>query len=127
MSYEAIAVLMFSTFMLLLLTGQRVFGAIGFVAAAFSLALWGEGAVEMPFASTITLINWYPMLTLPMFVWMGYVMSETRMADDLYRMFHVWFGPIPGGLAIGRAACIDCRPCVPSARAGLMARPAAAW
>ena len=52
MSYEAIAVLMFSTFMLLLLTGQRVFGAIGFVAAAFALALWGEGAVEMPFAST---------------------------------------------------------------------------
>ena len=58
MSYEAIAVLMFSTFMLLLLTGQRVFGAIGFVAAVFSLALWGEGAIEMPFASTLTLVHW---------------------------------------------------------------------
>ena len=46
-------------------------------------------------------MNWFPMLTLPMFVWMGYVMSETRMADDLYRMFHVWFGPVPGGLAVG--------------------------
>ncbi|MFN6979285.1 MAG: TRAP transporter large permease subunit, partial [Gemmobacter sp.] len=23
------------------------------------------------------------------------------LADDLYRMFHVWFGPVPGGLAIG--------------------------
>jgi hypothetical protein len=61
----------------------------------------GHGRRAIPFTSTIKLMNWYPMLTLPMFVWMGYVMSETRMADDLYRMFHVWFGPIPGGLAIG--------------------------
>ena len=30
MSYEMIAILMFSTMMLMLLTGQRVFGAIGF-------------------------------------------------------------------------------------------------
>ena len=30
MPYELIAVLMFSTMMLMLLTGQRVFGAIGF-------------------------------------------------------------------------------------------------
>ena len=101
MSYEAIAVLMFSTFMLLLLTGQRVFGAIGFVATVFALALWGEGAVEMPFASTITLINWYPMLTLPMFVYMGYMLSESGIASDLYRMFHVWTGPMRGGLAVG--------------------------
>ncbi len=32
MSYEMIAILMFSSMMLMLLTGQRVFGAIGFIA-----------------------------------------------------------------------------------------------
>jgi len=101
MSYELIALLMFSTFMLLLITGQRVFGAIGFVATIFALSLWGEGAVEMPFASTITLLNWYPMLTLPMFVYMGYMLSESGIANDLYRMFHVWSGPMRGGLAVG--------------------------
>ncbi|WP_245798089.1 TRAP transporter large permease [Chromohalobacter japonicus] len=41
------------------------------------------------------------MLTLPMFIFMGYVLSESRIADDLYRMFHVWMGPVKGGLAIG--------------------------
>jgi tripartite ATP-independent transporter DctM subunit len=101
MSYEAIALLMFASFMLLLLTGQRVFGAIGFVATVFALSLWGEGAVEMPFASTITLLNWYPMLTLPMFVYMGFMLSESGIAGDLYRMFHVWAGPMRGGLAVG--------------------------
>jgi tripartite ATP-independent transporter DctM subunit len=28
-------------------------------------------------------------------------MSESRLAEDLYKMFHVWFGPLPGGLAVG--------------------------
>ncbi|HEU0225691.1 MAG TPA: TRAP transporter large permease subunit [Steroidobacteraceae bacterium] len=101
MSYEAIALLMFSMMMLMLMTGQRVFGAIGFVAAVFALLLWGEGAAEMPFASTITLLNWYPLLTLPMFVYMGYMLSESGIAGDLYRMFHVWTGGMRGGLAIG--------------------------
>ena len=101
MSYELIALLMFSSMMLLLLTGQRVFAAIGFVAAAFALALWGEGASEMPFTASIQLLNWYPLLTLPLFIYMGYMLSESGIADDLYRMFHVWAGPVRGGLAIG--------------------------
>ncbi|BAU74417.1 TRAP transporter large permease [Metapseudomonas furukawaii] len=101
MSYELIALLMFSSMMLLLLTGKRVFGAIGFVAAAAALALWGEGGSEMAFSAAMKLMKWYPLLTLPMFVFMGYMLSESRIADDLYRMFHVWMGPLHGGLAIG--------------------------
>ena len=42
MSYELIALLMFSTMMLMLLTGQRVFGAIGFVAVVAALLLWAS-------------------------------------------------------------------------------------
>jgi tripartite ATP-independent transporter DctM subunit len=101
MSHEMIALLMFSMMMLMLMTGQRVFGAIGFVATVFALLLWGKGGAEMPFASTITLMHWYPMLTLPMFIYMGYMLSESGIAGDLYRMFHVWTGPMNGGLAIG--------------------------
>jgi len=101
MSYEFIALLMFATMMLMLLTGQRVFGAIGFVGGFAALLLWGDGGSEMAFSATVKLMKWYPLMTLPMFIYMGYIMSESRIADDLYRMFHVWMGPIHGGLAIG--------------------------
>ena len=101
MSYELIAALMFSTMMLMLMTGQRVFGAIGFVAAAAAMLLWGTGGSDIPFSAAMKLMKWYPLLTLPMFIFMGYVLSESRIADDLYRMFHVWMGPVRGGLAIG--------------------------
>jgi len=101
MSYEAIALLMFASMILLLLTGQRFFGVIGFVGAIFALTLWGTGGEEMPFNAAFVLFNWYPMLTLPLFIYMGYMLSESGIANDLYRMFHVWFGPVRGGLAIG--------------------------
>jgi len=101
MSYELIAVLMFSSMMLMLLTGQRVFAAIGAVGAIAALTLYGTGGSDFPFSAAMKLMKWYPLLTLPMFVFMGYVLSESGLADDLYRMFHVWMGGLRGGLAIG--------------------------
>jgi tripartite ATP-independent transporter DctM subunit len=101
MSYELLATLMFASMMLMLITGQRVFAAIGFVAAFAALVLWGDGGSEMAFSAAMKLMKWYPLLTLPLFVYMGFMLSESRIADDLYRMFHVWCGPLHGGLAIG--------------------------
>lgn len=101
MPQELIAIVMFSTMMLMLMTGQRVFGAIGAVGVIAALFLWGPGGADIGFSATIKLMKWFPLLTLPMFIFMGYVLSESRIADDLYKMFHVWMGPVRGGLAIG--------------------------
>ena len=101
MSYEAIAITMFVSMLVMLLTGQRVFAAIGFVSVTAALFLYGDGAIEMPFNAAFKLFNWYPMLTLPLFIYMGYILSETGIANDLYDMFHLWFGGVRGGLAIG--------------------------
>ncbi|MEM5501304.1 TRAP transporter large permease subunit [Ahrensia kielensis] len=101
MSQEMIAIFMFSSMMLMLFTGQRVFGAIGAIGAIAAIALWGVGGSDIPFSSAMKVMKWYPLLTLPMFIFMGYVLSESKIADDLYKMFHVWMGPVRGGLAIG--------------------------
>ena len=101
LSYEFIALFMFITMLVMMFTGQRVFGAIGFVAAASALLIWGEGSMEMPYTATWKLFKWYPMLTLPLFIYMGFMISESGIANDLYKMFHVLFGGLKGGLAIG--------------------------
>ncbi len=101
MSSEFITLFMFSTMLVLLVTGQRVFGVIGFVGAAAALWLWGAGSVELPFNAAFKLLNWFPLITVPFFVFMGFVLSESGIASNLYRMFHVWFGPVRGGLALG--------------------------
>ena len=101
MSYEFIAITMFSAMMVLLLTGQRVFAVIGFVGVIAAFLLWGTGGSEMGFASAMKLVKWYPMLTVPMFVFMGYMLSESGIAEDMYKAIHVSMGPINGGLALG--------------------------
>jgi len=101
MSSELITLFMFGTMMVLLFTGQRVFGVIGFVGSAAALLLWGKGSFEMPFNASFQVLNWYPLITVPFFVFMGYMLSESGIASGLYRMFHVWFGPVRGGLALG--------------------------
>lgn len=101
MSYEAIALLMFLSLMLLMMTGQRVFAAIGFVAAVMALVGYGVGGEELAFNQAFKLFRWTALVALPLFVFMGYVMARSGIAEDLYRMFHVWFGRMPGGLAVG--------------------------
>lgn len=101
MSYELIAILMFSSMMLALMTGQRVFAAIGSVGVLAALLLWGDGGSNLAFSAVMKAMKWYPLLTLPMFIFMGYVLSESKIANDLYRMLHVWMGSLSGGLAIG--------------------------
>jgi len=101
MGYTTIAILMFATMMLMLVTGQRVFAAIGFICSIFALSLWGTGGVEIPFSASINLLGWNPLLTLPMFIFLGYMLSESGLANDLYEMFYVWMGPLRGGLAAG--------------------------
>ena len=96
-----IALTMFASMMLMLMTGQRVFAAIGAVAAISAFLLWGDGGAELSFTAAMKLMKWYPLLTLPLFIFMGFMLSESGIADDLYRMFHVWMGPVRGGLAIG--------------------------
>ncbi len=101
MSYEMIALLMFACMVILMLTGQRVFAMIGAVAVASALSLYGNSAAELPFNAVFKLFSWYALLTLPLFVFMGHMMAKSGIAEDLYRMMHVWCGRLPGGLAMG--------------------------
>jgi tripartite ATP-independent transporter DctM subunit len=101
MSYEMIASLMFVGMVLLMLTGQRVFAMIGAVAAATALALYGNASAELPFNAAFKLFSWHALLTLPLFVFMGHMMAKSGIAEELYQMMHVWFGKLPGGLALG--------------------------
>jgi TRAP-type mannitol/chloroaromatic compound transport system permease large subunit len=101
MSFEMMAILMFVSMLVMLLTGRHIFAVIGGVAVAFALGLWGAGGEGMAFHASISLLNWYPLLTLPLFIYIGYMFSKSGIADDLYQMLYVWMGPVRGGLAIG--------------------------
>jgi tripartite ATP-independent transporter DctM subunit len=101
MSFSMMAILMFASMLVLLLTGRHIFAVIGGVAVGMALLLWGSGNEGMAFHASFSLLNWYPLLTLPLFIYIGYMFSKSGIADDLYQMLYVWMGPVRGGLAIG--------------------------
>jgi len=41
------------------------------------------------------------LIAIPMFIFMGVILERSGIADDLYKAFHNWMGPVKGGLAIG--------------------------
>ncbi len=101
MSYSFIALLMFLTMFVVLLTGRHIYAVLGGVASVFAFILWGPGGLDMGFHSAFTLINWYPLVTLPIFVFIGYLFSESKISEDLYEMIYVLMGTVKGGLAVG--------------------------
>ena len=58
MSYELIGMTMFGGMLLMMLTGQRIFAAIGSVSATAARLLWASCGVEMPFSAAFKLFNW---------------------------------------------------------------------
>jgi tripartite ATP-independent transporter DctM subunit len=104
MNYGLIGVAIFLAMLVSLITGREIFAVIGGVGCAFALVLWGKGGSALAFQASFKLLNWYSLMTLPLFVYMGYMFSVSGIADDLYTMFHVWMGPVRGGLALGTIA-----------------------
>jgi tripartite ATP-independent transporter DctM subunit len=113
--YSFMALMMFSSMLIMLLTGRHIFAVIGSVAAIFAVVLWGVGGVGMAFQAAFKLLVWYPLLTLPIFIYIGYMFAKSGIADDLYKLIHVWMGPVPGGLAVGTILLM----CIVSAINGL--------
>lgn len=101
MSLTAITIMMFATMMGLLLTGRQVFLIVGAVAAVSATALWGVGGINMPHFVAIGMIYWDVMLSFPAFIFMGYMLARSGMADALYDMMYKWMGGLKGGLGMG--------------------------
>ncbi len=101
MNVTAITIMMFATMMALLTTGRQVFLLVGAVATVSTLALWGTGGVNMPHYVTVGMIYWDVMLSFPAFIFMGYMLAKSGMADALYDMIYKWMGGVRGGLGMG--------------------------
>jgi tripartite ATP-independent transporter DctM subunit len=101
MNITLITILMFSSMILLLMTGRQIFIIIGGVATIAALALWGHGGEMMPFMSCYSYLHWYPLLSIPPFVCMGLTLSRSGVADKLFQSIYFWMGRLNGGLGIG--------------------------
>ncbi len=58
-----------------------------------------DSAWQMLYTTTFDNIASYSLTVMPMFVFMGCIISETDIGSNLYKTMHAWLGRLRGGLA----------------------------
>ncbi|MDR1571870.1 MAG: TRAP transporter large permease [Clostridiales Family XIII bacterium] len=105
MSPELTAVLGIVAVIALIMCRMWVGVAMGLVGFVGLLVLRGPAqalmiAGQVPFTN----VNNYTMTVIPMFTFMGMLISESNIGRDLFRACNAWFGSLKGGLASATVA-----------------------
>ena len=101
MSIELLTILFFVSLILFLALGLPLSFVLGGVSMVFIYATWGPQAFYMVAAQTWGAMNKFTLVAVPLFIFMAMILERSGVANDLYEMMYLWFGPVRGGLAIG--------------------------
>lgn len=99
-----ITLIMFFSMFLLLGTGFPIAFILGSVGMLCGLIFWGPFSLELLYYATMEVMRNWVLIAVPLFLFMGYVLHESGVADDLFDAVVKWAGGLRGGLGIGTIA-----------------------
>jgi len=100
LSAEAVTIIMLVGLVLLLITGFPLAFGVGTVGLAVGLLVRGFHTVDLIYIQLFEHAHGYTLLAAPMFVYMGYMLESTGIAEDMYQALYLFMGRLKGGLAI---------------------------
>jgi tripartite ATP-independent transporter DctM subunit len=100
-SIELVTLILFGSFLLLMLAGVPLVFALGGAATIGTYFLWGPNALYAIGIRTFSSATSFVLLAIPMFIFMGSMLERSGIAGDLYTMMYKWLGTVNGGLAVG--------------------------
>jgi tripartite ATP-independent transporter DctM subunit len=101
MSIELLTLLFFGTLMVFLVLGVPLAFVLGGVSVIFLYFTWGFDAFYLVASKMWDSMNSFTLVAIPLFVFMAMILERAGVASGLYRMMHLWWGGVRGGLAIG--------------------------
>lgn len=101
MSDGALTAILFSSMLLLVMSGLPIAFALGGLAVVFTLALWGSHALLLPVMNIYGSMTNYLLVAVPLFIFMSSMLERTGLAEDFFDAVQNWIGGVRGGLAIG--------------------------
>jgi len=99
-SIELITILLFGSMLALLVTGLPIAWILGGITVIFALTLWGTGTTSMAFFGVEAVMGYGVLVCVPMFIFMGMVLSQCGLVDKFYDSMLNWFGFLPGSLSV---------------------------
>lgn len=101
MSIGLLTLLFFGSLIFFLILGLPLAFVLGGVSVIFLYFTWGIESFYMVASQMWGSMNSFTLVAIPLFVLMAMLLERTGVAQGLYRMMHLWWGGVRGGLAIG--------------------------
>jgi len=93
-----VTLLLFGCMFLLLLSGLPIAWVLGGTAIIFAFFLWGPESLPMGLFGVQAVMNYGILVCIPMFVFMGMMLSRSGIIDKFYTAMLNWLGFLPGAL-----------------------------
>ena len=103
-SVELATLLFFGLLLFFLFVGTPLVFTLGGISVIFLYFTMGPVAFYIVASKFWDSMMSFTLIAIPMYVYMAMLLERSGVAQDLYRMMHVWFGGFRGGLAIGTVA-----------------------
>jgi tripartite ATP-independent transporter DctM subunit len=100
MSVELITLLMFGSFVVLLLLGVPISFVTGGLAVFFAFFLKGHSALYGLFGWIYDSMQNYALVAIPMFIFFAQILERSGITDALFKAVQAWIGSLRGSLAL---------------------------
>ena len=104
MNVEVMTLIFFGALLFFLFLGTPLTFVLGGLSSVFLWWMWGDMAFYLIASKLWDSMSSFTLVAIPLFVFMAMMLERSGVAHDLYRMMHVWWGGVRGGLAIGTVA-----------------------
>ena len=99
-SPEILTLIMLGGIMVGVLTGYPVAIPIGAVTLIIGFLLSGTSIFGLMYARMFSIVRSFPLLAVPLFVFMGTMLERSGIAEKMYDALYLWLSGFRGGLAI---------------------------
>ncbi|MFC3229619.1 TRAP transporter large permease subunit [Marinibaculum pumilum] len=101
LSIELLTLLFFGLLFLFIMLGVPLAFVLGGLSVIFLYFEQGPIAFYLIASKMWDLMETSSLIAIPLYVFMAMLLERSGVAHDLYRMMHLWWGGLRGGLAIG--------------------------
>lgn len=101
MSIEILTIIFFGLLFLFIMLGVPLAFVLGGLSVIFLYFHQGSIAFYLIASKMWDLMQTSALIAIPLYVFMALLLERSGVAHDLYRMMHLWWGGLRGGLAIG--------------------------
>ncbi|WP_209424707.1 TRAP transporter large permease subunit [Pararhodobacter sp. SW119] len=100
MDASLLSLLMFVMLFLALGLGLHISFGLYAIALGFAYFLWGAAGMNTVVMAIWGMMNNFPLIAIPLFIFMAMVLEKSDLVGDIYDCFYKWSGALRGGLAI---------------------------